>query len=138
VIRFAPNPCILAFLLGSAGLGIAARPQAQRIPRQTQTATAAVQGIVQTQQGLGLGGVAVILQSLSSGKTFPIATTGDGAFRFLDLLPGRYQVTASRDGFEPFSRGDIDLKPGDVFPLEIALRAPPPSAPGLRELPRQP
>src|SRR5882672_6922812 len=92
VIRFAPGRCILAVLLGSPGLGIAARPQAQRIPRQAQPAAAAIQGIVRTEEGLGLGGVTVILQSLSSGSSLPVTTTGDGAFRFLDLPAGRYQV----------------------------------------------
>ena len=137
--KSAPTWCIATLLLlGNAGLGIAARPQAQRIPRQAAPASAAVQGIVRTEAGLGLGGVNVVLQNLATGRSIPVTTTGDGAFRFVDLMPGRYQVKASRDGFEPFARGDIELRAGDVFPLEIALRAVPPPSPGVREIPRLP
>src|SRR5579864_1745576 len=111
--------------LATSNIALAARgqSQSQRIPRQSPTTTAAIQGIVRTEGGLGLGGVTVILQDLSNGKSFPGTTTGDGAFRFLNLKPGRYQVKATRDGFEPFAQGDIQLAAGDVFPLEFRMKA---------------
>jgi hypothetical protein len=119
------------------GAGIASAAQ-QRIPRQTFPATAAIQGIVTTPAGLGLGGVAVILQNLTTGRNFPVSSAGDGSFRFLNLAPGRYQVKASRDGFLPFAQGDINLAAGDVFALQFAMKAVPSGAEGLREIPRLP
>jgi hypothetical protein len=129
---------ITILLFASAGLALA-RPQGQqRIPRQGAASTAAVQGIARTEEGLGLGGVSVILQNLSSGKGLPATSTGDGVFRFLNLAPGRYQVKATRDGFQPFARGEIDLTAGEVFPLEFRMQAIPTGGEGVRQVPRQP
>jgi hypothetical protein len=129
---------MLALATSNIALAARGRSQSQHIPRQTITTTAAIQGIVRTEAGLGLGGVTVILQDLASGKSFPATTTGDGVFRFLNLKPGRYQVKAAREGFEPFAQGDIQLAAGDVFPLEFRMKAITNGAEGVRDLPRQP
>jgi carboxypeptidase family protein len=129
---------LLSFLLFSSGVAMAARGQGQRIPRQTSTTAAALQGIVRTAANLGLGGVTVVLQNLSNGRSSSTVTTGDGVFRFQHLAPGRYQVKASRDGFEPFARGEIELKAGEVFPLEFSMQALPTGPEAIRNVPRQP
>jgi len=127
---------LLAFtLLVAASL---AGAQNERIPRQTFPTTAAVLGIVTTPEGLGLGGAAVILQNLTTGRNFTASSSGDGSFRFQNLAPGPYQLKASRDGFVPFAQGDIQLAAGDVFPLQFAMKAVPSGSEGLREIPRLP
>jgi hypothetical protein len=125
--------CLLIWLPSSS-----ARGQGQRIPRQTAPATAAIQGIVRSDVGLGLGGVTVVLQNLSSGRSLQTLTTGVGVFRFLNLAPGRYQLKATRDGFEPFAQGEIQLSAGAVFPLEFTMRAVATGREGVRTVPRQP
>lgn len=121
------------------GVSIAQAGQVQRIPRQTFPGTAAIQGIVSTEQGLGLGGVAIVLQNLANGRSLPPKTSaGDGSFRFVNLMPGRYQLKASRDGFLPFAQGDIILGAGDAFPLQFAMKAVPSGTEGAREIPRLP
>ncbi|HUA21090.1 MAG TPA: carboxypeptidase-like regulatory domain-containing protein [Bryobacteraceae bacterium] len=123
-------------LLG--GYTAAADGQEQRIPRQTAPAFAAVVGIVRTGQGLGLGGVTILLQNLTDGRSAPTTSAGDGSFRYVTVRPGRYQIQASRDGFQPYAQGDIHLSAGDVYALEFRMRALP-AAPGtIREIPRQP
>lgn len=126
---------VLALLFSVAG---ALNGQVQRLPRQTYSNAAAITGIVTTQDGLGLGGVAIILQNLDSGRNLPATTNGDGSFRFLNLTPGRYQIKATRDGFLPFAQGDIKLGPGDVFPLMFTMPAVPSGSDGMREIPRLP
>jgi hypothetical protein len=126
--------CLLIWLTSSS-----ARGQGQRIPRQTAPATAAIQGIVRTDVGLGLGGVTVILQNLSSGRSrLQTSTTGDGVYRFLNLAPGRYQLKATRDGFEPFAQGEIELSAGAVFPLEFTMKAVATGPERVRTVPHQP
>lgn len=126
---------VLVSLFSIAG---ALNGQLQRLPRQTYSNAAAITGIVTTQDGLGLGGVAVILQNLDSGRNLPATTNGDGSFRFLNLTPGRYQIKATRDGFLPFAQGDIKLASGDVFPLMFTMPAVPSGSDGMREIPRLP
>jgi Carboxypeptidase regulatory-like domain len=121
-----------------ACVSLADAAQNQRIPRQTFSNVAAIAGIVNTQDGLGLGGVAVILQNLTTGRSLITTSAGDGSFRFLNLAPGRYQVKASRGGFLPFAQGDINLAAADVFPLQFAMKAVPSGAEGMREIPRLP
>jgi hypothetical protein len=98
-------------------------PAQQRIPRQSAAVTAAVQGIVRNEVGLGLGGVAVSLRNVTIGRSFQTSTTGDGVFRCLNLPVGRYEFKALLDGFEPLERADIQLNAGDVFAFEATLKA---------------
>jgi hypothetical protein len=125
--------CLLAVLLPVAGSG-----QVQRIPRQTFSNAAAVTGIVSTQDGLGLGGVAITLESTASGAKVATVTMGDGSFRFVNVAPGRYQIQATRDGFQTFTRGDINLGAGEVLPLMFTMAAVASGSDGVREIPRLP
>jgi hypothetical protein len=94
-----------------------AHGQVQRIPRQTAPTSAAVVGIVRTPQGQGLGGVTVLLQNLVNGRSIPGTTAGDGSFRFLQVSPGRYQIKAAREGFQPFAQGrNVDWQ--NMQPIE--------------------
>ena len=120
---------------GSAG---AVQGQVQRLPRQSFSNTAAITGIVNTQDGLGLGGVSVVLQNLDTGRNLPAISNGDGSFRFLNLVPGRYQIKSTRDGFLSFAQGDINLRAGDVFPLMFTMSASPSGSDSAREIPRLP
>jgi Carboxypeptidase regulatory-like domain len=125
-------------VLCGCGAELARAGQVQRIPRQTFSNTAAITGIISTPDGLGLGGVAVVLQNLTSGISVPMTTNGDGSFRYLNLPPGRYQIQATRDGFLPAAQGDIGLAAGDVLPLMFTMAAAPGGSDGVREIPRLP
>ncbi len=126
------------WLLGLLVSTAAFAAQSQRIPRQTPNTVAAITGIVRTEAGLGLGGVSVLLQNLSTGRSLTTTTTGDGVFRFLNLASGRYQLKATREGFDAFARGEIELRAGDVFPMEFSMKAAPGAPEGVREIPRKP
>src|SRR5580700_12334292 len=67
----------------------------QQLPRQTAPTTAVIQGVVRNPRGLGLGGVVVRLWNASSQtEDRRTSTTGDGAFRFLNVSPGTYDLRA--------------------------------------------
>ncbi len=135
--KFLTGPLVIV-ILATLSVAMAALGQVpgERIPRQSAAATA-ISGIVSTGDGLGLGGVSVVLQD-ASGKSFTATTAGDGSFRFLNLGAGRYQVNATRDGFDPFTKSDIQIAAGEVFALEFQMKAMLTGAEGLREIPRQP
>jgi Carboxypeptidase regulatory-like domain len=129
-------------LLLLASTAITAGPrgqvQTQRLPRQAAPTTASIQGIVRTPPDLGLGDVTILLQDLSTGKSTPTKTAGDGSFRFLNLKPGRYQIRATREGFEPHGEGGIELAAGDAYTVEFMLNAILTGNEGARDVPRNP
>jgi hypothetical protein len=125
------------FALAAAAQAQTGQVPQERIPRQSAPGTA-LQGIASTADGLGLGGVSIVLRDVSSGKSFTATSAGDGSFRFLNLTPGGYQVNATREGFEPFAQSGIQLGAGDVFALEFKMKAVPSGTEGMREIPRLP
>jgi hypothetical protein len=136
--RAARLVCVLPLALYLIGSLATLEAQTQRIPRQTFSSTAAVIGIVSTRDGLGLGGAAAVLQNLTSGRSLPHISNGDGSFRYLNLAPGRYQIKVTRDGYLPFAQGDIRLGAGDVYPLLLKMTAVPSPPDGVRAIPRLP
>jgi hypothetical protein len=127
-------------LLCLAGLLVRAQvpDPGERIPRQAPVLTAALQGILRNQTGLGLGGASVSLRNLGSGQNLQVTAPGDGVFRFLNLPPGRYELSVIFDGFERLDR-TYTLSAGDVLVFEEALNPIPlPAAPRLETAPSPP
>ena len=95
---------------------------AQQLPRQSRVSTAAIQGQVRTEQGLGLGGVVIHLRNLSQPRTLLTMTAGDGTFRWRDLPAGSYEILGRLEGFEPFGRREVLLPAGDVFTMDVKMK----------------
>ena len=94
----------------------------RRIPRLKPRPGAAVQGLVSTMGGQGLGGVVVVFRNQRTGDAKPIMTDADGVFRITDLPAGTYQLQLTRSGYEPFTRNNINLDTSEILSLEIHLR----------------
>src|SRR5437762_12179265 len=71
-------------------------------PVFAQTQDGSVTGSVRDEQGATVPGSLVEIQG--SDATFRFTTDTDGAFRFLNLQPGRYRVSASLSGFRTAQR----------------------------------
>lgn len=95
----------------------------QRLPRQVPTATAAVQGVIRTETGLGLSGARVVLREQSGGSQVEVITPGDGVFRLPELTPGTYQIAVTRDGFQALVTSGLRLQAGAVTVLDLTLSA---------------
>jgi hypothetical protein len=108
-------------LCGAAVSLSAQTPEVQRIPRQIAPDRAAAQGILRTPSGLGLGGARILLEPESGGMAITTNTTGDGVFRMLDVVPGRYRLTASLVGHRTLLREGIAIGAGEIFVMEEAL-----------------
>ncbi len=113
-----------------------AQPVPPRLPRQAEVSTAAVQGVIRMESGLGLSGAQIILRDQATGNQVTITTTGDGVFRQADLAPGIYRWTVSREGFVAMDPLDIELKVGGATVVDVTLRAIAPEENGLRLIPR--
>src|SRR5262245_58620060 len=78
-----------------------------------------ISGTVKDEQGGVLPGVLLTLQGSGASQTF--VTEGDGQFRFLNLPPGTYSVTATLQGFRTFIRDGIVVAVGQNVQLPLTL-----------------
>jgi Carboxypeptidase regulatory-like domain len=91
-------------------------------PAAAQLQRGAIYGTVVDNTGAVLPGVNVTLSSPVSAP-HTVVSGGQGEFRFGELDPGNYTLTASLQGFAPFSRKNIVVAVGsDVqIPVQMAL-----------------
>jgi len=64
-----------------------------------QASGAHVDGIIRDAQGLPLPNVKVALTEIQTGLTRTVVTTTAGAYQFVSLNPGQYQLSAVLEGF---------------------------------------
>jgi hypothetical protein len=106
----------LRYLLSTFVCVLVAVPSAQA----QSTASGRITGVVKDNQGGVVPGATVTLTGPSRLSTF--VTTADGSFRFLDVLPGEYQLTVELAGFARFSRTNIPMIVGATVEIPVALQ----------------
>lgn len=98
-------------------------------PLTAQRMTARITGNVQDEGGLYLSGVKVTATNIHSNAVLSTVTAKKkGAFRFLALDPGGYQLTFELDGFEPIFMSGIQLNAEQSATLRIKMKRLPPAA----------
>ena len=103
----------LLFLL-VAVLGLA-------VPASAQTATATLAGVVVDDSDAVIPDVVLALVNVDTANERVVTANSSGSFAFPFLAPGRYTVTARRDGFAPGQVSDIVLNVGDIVTVRITL-----------------
>jgi hypothetical protein len=89
-------------------------------PAFGQEQSGGIHGVVRDSSGGVLPGVVVEARSPSVVGVSTATTDAQGIFRFPALPPGRYEVTATLDGFSP-SRANADLSLGQLLNLTLTL-----------------
>ncbi|HEV3141466.1 MAG TPA: carboxypeptidase regulatory-like domain-containing protein, partial [Vicinamibacterales bacterium] len=89
-------------------------------PAFAQILGGTIDGAVKDEQGGVLPGVAITVQGLDATQTY--VTGGSGAFRFLNLAPGPYTVTAALQGFTTLVREHVIVEIGKTVELPMTLR----------------
>src|SRR5438552_11425059 len=111
----------------------------RRVPGARANLGGAVLGLVQSREGIPLGGVQVALQPMAAGNISSAETSADGIFRKRDLVPGKYQITFQLAGYEPLMQTGVTLRPGEVLTIEVRLKSTgAPAAAQTREVPARP
>ena len=88
-----------------------------------QTAsTGALTGVTLDPSRALLPGVVVTVVNLGMGETESVTSDGEGRFGFLSLAPGSYKLQASKTGFAPLSRADINISVTETLRLKLELR----------------
>jgi hypothetical protein len=97
--------------------GICLLPQAA----QAQSTFGSVLGTVIDQQGRSIPGAEVTLTHQETNIVRNGSTSEQGNYEFLNLVPGTYQVRASRTGFKSFVKGDIEVGSRQAVRVDAVL-----------------
>jgi hypothetical protein len=86
-----------------------------------QSGSGVISGIVTDASGAAIPGAAVSITREETRVTIETATNGDGVYRVGSLVPGRYEVDATLDGFQPAARKSIALSVGETLMIDVVL-----------------
>jgi hypothetical protein len=89
---------------------------------QAQITTGTVQGDITDEKGGSVPGAAVEIKNLDTNLSRSDNTNADGHFAFLNLSPGRYTLTVTKQGFATVEQQNINLTVGQAISLSIALK----------------
>jgi hypothetical protein len=89
-------------------------------PAFAQIQGGSINGTVKDEQGGVLPGVTVTAQGLDATHTF--VTEAAGEYRFLNLAPGPYKITATLPGFSTVIREDVIVAVGRNVELPLSLK----------------
>lgn len=88
----------------------------------SQAITGDILGTVKDTSGAVIPGATVTLTSTTMGVTSKATTEADGSYLFAQLKPGRYSLTASKQGFQTTTVSDINLLVGQRPEVDITLK----------------
>jgi hypothetical protein len=93
---------------------------ASAMPALAQLQGGSIAGTIKDEQGGVLPGVTVSTQGVDATQTF--VTDGTGEYRFLNLAPGPYTVTATLPGFTTIVRENVVVAVGRNVELPLQLK----------------
>jgi len=98
--------CLFAFVPSSLG----------------QTEAASLSGLITDPQGKVVPGVTVDVTNVDTNISVRQITNGAGLYVVVDLKPGRYRVSVSKDGFRRIDLTDLVLNVQDVLSRNFQLQ----------------
>ena len=90
------------------------------VPVMAQQTTGAIEGLVKDSSGAVLPGVTV--QAKGPAGTQESVTDASGLYRFVSLLPGRYSIVATLQGFNTATLSDVNLSVGQTLKADVTLQ----------------
>ncbi|MGH9496168.1 MAG: carboxypeptidase regulatory-like domain-containing protein, partial [Candidatus Sulfotelmatobacter sp.] len=104
--------CLLALVsfLGAAQSGLA------------QSSNGQVTGLVTDSTGAAVDGARVNATNIATGVDYTTTTNGSGVYVMLQLVPGPYKVSLSKEGFGTVERNELTVRTGDHLSLDFTLK----------------
>lgn len=87
-----------------------------------QSTFGSIVGVVKDPGALMVADAQVTLNSLDESASHTATTDGDGAFQFMNVKAGRYQVSVQARGFADFKMPVVQLDARQTLRLDIALK----------------
>jgi len=91
------------------------------VPAAAQEQRGSIEGIVTDSSGGVLPGVTVEARSPAMVGVTTVVSDSAGGYRFPSLPPGRYELTASLQGFTPAKASNVQLELGQVLKVNLSL-----------------
>jgi hypothetical protein len=95
---------------------------AAALQAQTQITTGVIQGTVVDEAGAVIPGAAVEVKNLDINLTKNLNTDDNGRFVFLQLQPGRYTLTVTKQGYATLIQENLSLTVGQAITLNLGLK----------------
>src|SRR4030095_2633573 len=92
------------------------------VSAQVQSTTGVIQGTVLDEQGGVVPGANVEVKNPDTNFSRTFSTDSDGRFVFLQLSPGRYNVTAAKQGFATVIQENLELTVGQTLNLSLTMK----------------
>jgi hypothetical protein len=119
------NPLLRSFVVRLKGLSICLLVTlafAASALAQTQITSGTIQGTVTDANGAAVPGASVELKNTETNFGRDLTTDEDGRFAALQLPPGRYTVTVSKQGFTTLVVEKADLTVGQAMNLPLSMK----------------
>jgi hypothetical protein len=95
---------------------------ASGVRAQTQITAGTIQGTVTDPQGAVVPDARVEIKNLETNLVRTLSTDADGRFVALQLPPGHYTVTVSKQGFATIIQQNFPLTVGETVPLNLSMK----------------
>lgn len=92
-------------------------------PALAQVSTASVQGTVRDSTGGVIPAATMLLRNVQTGVEIRNQTNGSGEYVFVNIAPGKYTLSSSKDGFQPARQNEFDLSVSQSANIDFTLQA---------------
>nr|MDQ2937315.1 carboxypeptidase regulatory-like domain-containing protein [Acidobacteriota bacterium] len=119
------NALLHAFAVRAKGPGIFLLVMllfAASVVAQTQITSGTIQGTVLDTNGAAVPGANVEIKNLGTNATTTLSSNEEGKFVALQLPPGRYSVTVSKQGFATMVLENAPLTVGQALNLPVSMK----------------
>ncbi len=87
-----------------------------------QSTFGTIVGVAQDQTQAVVPDVDIVAKNLGDNTMHTAKSGPDGAFQFLSLKPGKYEITAAKDGFSPFRMASVQLDARQTVRADIVMQ----------------
>src|SRR6266478_6370419 len=91
-------------------------------PAESQVSGATLSGLITDPCGAGIPSANVSIKNVGTGELREVPTNGDGFYSAPNLLPGKYEVTITAQGFTKVVQKGITLTVGAQQTLNLGLK----------------
>jgi hypothetical protein len=92
------------------------------MPAEAQVSGATMSGLITDPSGAGIPNASVSIKNMGTGEVREVPTNGDGFYSAPNLLPGKYEVTITAQGFNKVVQKGITLTVGAQQALNLSLK----------------